>query len=160
MDRHMKFTIREAAPSDVDVIVEFNELLALETEKKQLDRTTLRKGVERVLSAKAHGVYYVAVSGDIIVGQLLITHEWSDWRNGEFWWIQSVYVRDDWRGKRVYSSLHDHVVSLARADRTVCGVRLYVEEENARARATYEKLGMMKTPYVLYEIDFTTEGRL
>ena len=138
--------IRDAKPSDAPVLVEFNARMALETEQKVLDRPTLTRGVERVLGERALGRYFVAVDerGDI-VGQLMITFEWSDWRDGHFWWIQSVYVREDARGQGVYSALHNHVVDVARTAGDVVGIRLYVEPHNERAQRTYSKLGMKKT---------------
>ncbi|MBI3788680.1 MAG: GNAT family N-acetyltransferase, partial [Ignavibacteriales bacterium] len=93
--------------------------------------------------------------GDRIVGQLMITYEWSDWRNGNFWWIQSVYVEHDARSQGVFKALYDHVYKLAKNRNDVCGFRLYVEEKNVRAKKTYESLGMKKTHYEMYEIDFT-----
>lgn len=138
--------IRDGLPADAPVLVEFNARMALETEAKQLDRATLTRGVERVLRDRALGRYFVVEGDDgALVGCLMITLEWSDWRDGHFWWIQSVYVREDVRGRGVYSSLHNHVVDEARRAGNVVGVRLYVEPHNTRAQRTYEKLGMKKT---------------
>ncbi len=140
--------IRDGIPADAPTLVDFNARMALETEGKALDCATLTRGVERVLRDRTLGRYFV-VEGDHgkgeLVGCLMITLEWSDWRDGHFWWIQSVYVRDDMRGRGVYSSLHNHVVDEARRAGNVVGVRLYVEPHNARAQRTYEKLGMKKT---------------
>ncbi len=93
----------------------------------------------------------VAEHGGRVVGCLMVTNEWSDWRNGIFWWIQSVYVEAGWRRKGVYRRLYDYVRALALADPGVCGFRLYVEKENAVAQATYESLGMKATDYLVYE---------
>jgi ribosomal protein S18 acetylase RimI-like enzyme len=141
---HMQ--IRDGVPADAPTLVEFNARMALETEGKTLDRATLTRGVERVLRDRTLGRYFVVDGPDgSVVGCLMVTLEWSDWRDGHFWWIQSVYVRDDVRGRGVYSSLHRHVVEEATRAGNVVGVRLYVEPHNARAQRTYEKLGMKKT---------------
>jgi ribosomal protein S18 acetylase RimI-like enzyme len=138
--------IRDGIPADAPTLVDFNARMALETEGKALDRPTLTRGVERVLRDRALGRYFVVVNETSeVVGCLMVTLEWSDWRDGHFWWIQSVYVRDDVRGRGVYSSLHKHVVDEAKRASNVVGVRLYVEPHNARAQRTYEKLGMKKT---------------
>jgi ribosomal protein S18 acetylase RimI-like enzyme len=90
----------------------------------------------------------------VVVGQLMITYEWSDWRNGLFWWIQSVYVDPAWRRRGVFRSMHEAVVSQAKADRKVCGIRLYVEQENETAQAVYQRLGLSLSGYKVYEQDF------
>jgi ribosomal protein S18 acetylase RimI-like enzyme len=137
--------IRDAAPADLQTLVDFNAAMAMETENKQLDRAVLTKGVARLLGDRALGRYFVAVDdNDSILGQLMITTEWSDWRNGPFFWIQSVYVRPDARRHGVYRALHEHVVKVAKEAGAV-GVRLYVEPHNTRAIATYTRLGMKKT---------------
>lgn len=150
----MSITIRPASESDAAAISEFNTLMAKETENKSLPAERIARGVEAILDDSSKGVYFVAEEAAQVIGQLLITYEWSDWRNGNFWWIQSVYVRQDYRGKGVFKLLYDHVMKLARARKDVCGLRLYVEKHNERARKTYAKLGMKKTDYELFEIDF------
>jgi GNAT superfamily N-acetyltransferase len=150
----MPLTIRKAIPADHAIISEFNALMARETEHKTLDTDLVSRGVEGVLHDDTNGVYYVAEADGEVVGQLMITYEWSDWRNGRFWWIQSVYVKEEWRGKKVFTALYEHIRSLAKTDKTICGLRLYVEGENDRAQRTYETLGMKPTGYVLYELDF------
>lgn len=148
-------TIRDAVPADLDVIVEFNRRLAWETEHKRLDPAVLRPGVETALTRPDWSRYFIAeIDGDI-VGQMMITYEWSDWRNGLFWWIQSVYVRNDARRAGVFRSLYKHVEALARATPNACGLRLYVEHENAAAIATYQKLGMVPSGHLLYENDWS-----
>lgn len=138
--------IRNGTPADAPTLVEFNARMALETEGKSLDRATLTRGVERVLRDRTLGRYFVALDdADAVIGCLMITLEWSDWRDGHFWWIQSVFVREDARGRGVYSKLHTHVVDEAKRAGNVVGVRLYVEPHNTRAQRTYEKLGMKKT---------------
>ncbi|MCI0706677.1 MAG: GNAT family N-acetyltransferase [Ignavibacteriae bacterium] len=146
--------IRPATLNDAERITEFNALMAKETENIELDLTRLRAGVESVLRDKSKGVYYIAEENGSALGQTLITYEWSDWRNGMFWWIQSVYVQKDYRGKGVFKAMFEHLRTLAKQEQTVCGLRLYVEEHNSRAQQTYERLGMKKTYYDMYELDF------
>lgn len=150
----MMYTIRTATLADAPRIAEFNALMAKETENLELDMNRLRAGVEEVLRDSSKGVYYVAEANGVVVGQTLITYEWSDWRNGMFWWIQSVYVHKDYRGQGVFKSLFQHIRSRAEREKTVCGLRLYVEKHNARAQRTYERLGMKKTHYEMFEVDF------
>ncbi|MDP2884267.1 MAG: GNAT family N-acetyltransferase [Ignavibacteria bacterium] len=152
----MKITIRQTTIADAPVIVRFNSLLAAETENKTLDQALLQKGVETILSDPSKGLYFLAEDDGIVVGQTMITYEWSDWRNGTFWWIQSVYVAQEGRGRGVFKSLYEHIHALARSRTDVCGLRLYVEENNARARQTYERLGMKQSHYRMYEVDFVS----
>lgn len=154
----MPLRIRQAKTDDGPLVAQFNALLALETENRSLDQVILRRGVESVLSDPSKGTYFVADLDGTVVGQLMITYEWSDWRNGTFWWIQSVYVRNEFRGTGVFKALYRHVESLARTTKQVCGLRLYVERDNRKAIKTYEKLGMQKTAYDLYEVDFVLKG--
>jgi GNAT superfamily N-acetyltransferase len=147
----MPFTLRQATPDDRAVIAEFNRRLALESEHKALDMAKLLPGVAAVLADPARGVYFVAEQGGEVVGQLLITTEWSDWRNGWFWWIQSVYVREEFRRQGVFRLLYEHVGQQARARGDVVGLRLYVERENHRAQTTYDRLGMGPTGYLVLE---------
>ncbi|MDG2149688.1 MAG: GNAT family N-acetyltransferase [Planctomycetota bacterium] len=146
--------VRPAVSADAEILEQFNAAMAEETEGKQLDRSVLRRGVAAMLKDSSRGRYLVAEEAGEILGALAITSEWSDWRNGWFWWIQSVYVAKEARRRGVYRALHDAVVSRAQQDDQVCGVRLYVESENAAARATYESLGMSESPYRLYEVSF------
>jgi GNAT superfamily N-acetyltransferase len=149
-----EITIRDAQPSDVRIIVGFNVKMAIETERRQLDPDLINPGVAAVLEDPGKGRYWVAEIDGQVIGQLMVTYEWSDWRNGVFWWIQSVYVREDRRRNGVFSALHRHVVSLARSTPGVCGVRLYVERRNRRAQKTYLALGMNSPGYQVMEIDF------
>ena len=149
-----KITIRPATLADVELIVGFSAAMAKETEGRTLDEVRLRKGTLAVLESKDRGYYLVAELGPEVVGQLLLTYEWSDWRNGVFWWIQSVYVAPPARRQGVYRAMHAHVIADARSRDDVCGVRLYVEKDNATAQATYGRLGMNKTSYEVYEQDF------
>lgn len=149
----MTFTIRDATLDDCSTIADYNSLLSEETEGKPLDAPTIRAGVASVLADRSKGRYWVAVDDGTIAGQIMITNEWSDWRNGMLWWIQSVYVHRDFRRRGVFTALYRHVGNLASTSENVAGLRLYVEQENARARATYESLGMSMTSYrVMQEI--------
>ncbi len=143
--------IRLAAQADASSLVEFNQAMALETEGKTLDTETLTQGVAAVFADTAKGFYVVAEDNGQIVGGLMVTTEWSDWRNGWFWWIQSVYIRPEARGQGIYRKLYEFVKQQAADKDSVCGFRLYVENENERAQAVYEKLGMEQTYYLLYE---------
>ncbi len=146
----MDVTIREATVADCDRIVLFNQAMARETEGRMLDRAVLADGVEAMLGDPARGRYYVAEDGGDIIGQLAVTTEWSDWRNGAIWWIQSVYVAKSHRRRGVYRRLHRHVREAAR-DSGAVGLRLYVERDNAGAQAVYRSLGMRPSHYVMYE---------
>jgi GNAT superfamily N-acetyltransferase len=150
-------TIRTATAADVETVAANNAAIALETEGRRLDPDTLRTGVGRVLSDPTRGVYYLAESGGRVVGQLLITREWSDWRDGWFWWIQSVFVVPEARRTGVYRVLHEHVVGEARRTGDVCGIRLYTEQGNTRAHRVYEQMGMRRSAYVMYEVDWSRE---
>lgn len=149
--------IREAEQSEVEVIADFNWRLAWETEQLRLDRATVRAGVAALLIDRAKGTYFVAEIDGVVAGQLLITYEWSDWRNAVFWWIQSVYVAEDFRRCGVFRALFAHVEGLARSRRDVCGLRLYVEHGNRRAQDAYERLGMARTHYELFELDWSRQ---
>ena len=145
----MRLNIRAATPADEAVIARFNAALAWESEGKTLDGPTLSAGVRALLADPHKGFYTLAEAGGEVVGQTLITFEWSDWRNGWYWWIQSVYVADYARRGGVFRSLYEHLKAKATADPTVIGLRLYVETDNARARQTYAGLGMEEEPYLL-----------
>ena len=142
---------RVAVAEDAATLAGFNRAMALETEAKSLPMDTLLPAVQAVLRDPRHGFYLVADSGNEIAGSLLVTFEWSDWRNGRMWWIQSVYVRPAHRRRGVYRALHEAVRERARAAGDVVGVRLYVERENVAAQRTYAALGMAETPYRVYE---------
>ncbi len=146
--------IRKAVPADAEAIAAFNMAMAEETEERQLDRVTVLTGVRRLLSDSSYGVYYLAELSGRCVGQLLITYEWSDWRNGQFWWIQSVYVTPEVRGRGVYRALHEWVARLARQTPRVCGLRLYVDRDNTMAQAVYGQLGLTPTNYELMEVEW------
>ena len=147
----MTLRIRRATPADAKVIVEFNTRLALETEGKALDPAVVGAGVVAALADPHKAIYFVAEENDVTLGQLSLTLEWSDWRNGWLWWFQSVYVRDDARRRGVFRALYEHVHQAARQDPTVIGLRLYVERENRAAQQTYLRLGMEWAPYLMLE---------
>jgi ribosomal protein S18 acetylase RimI-like enzyme len=149
--------IREAREADREVLVAFNHAMAAETEGLELDPGRLAAGVAALFEDPARGTYYVAEERGEIVASLMITSEWSDWRNGLFWWIQSVYVRPEARGRGVFRSMYRFVHACARAAGGVCGLRLYVEAENRGAQACYASLGMKRTSYQLWEADFVLE---
>ena len=145
------FTIRDAVLDDLDTIVEFNLRLAAETEDKALDPVVLRDGVARGLTDPDRLRYWVAVRDDRVIGQTAITREWSDWRNGWLWWLQSVYVAADARGAGVFKALYSRIRDEALAAGDVIGVRLYVEHENQRAHDAYRALGMAEAGYSVLE---------
>ena len=127
--------------------------MALETEDKGLNPTILQQGVSEVLSNPVKGFYLLAVLSETVVGQLMITYEWSDWRNGYFWWIQSVYVNQGHRKRGVYKALNEEVLNLARLNGGICGIRLYVDKDNTAAQQVYRNLGMSESNYDMYEIE-------
>lgn len=146
-----EFQIRMASGKDVPQLVRFNCAMARETEDMELKPEVVAAGVRALFEHPERGFYVVAEAADQLAGSLMITHEWSDWRNGMFWWVQSVYVRPEHRRLGVYRSLYRFVHSMAEARPGVCGFRLYVERDNDRARQTYRSLGMVKTRYLVYE---------
>jgi ribosomal protein S18 acetylase RimI-like enzyme len=148
----MPLAIRRGTPADAAVIVEFNRRLAEESEGKALDLAVLTRGVTAALADPNKGPYYLAEDGAEVVGQMQITFEFSDWRDGWFWWIQGVYVRSDARRRGVFRALYEHVVDAARREPDVIGVRLYVEKENHAAQQTYQRLGMEWTDYRVMEL--------
>src|SRR5450432_3939822 len=147
----MTITYREATPLDLHAIVDFQIKLASETEDFALDRAICTLGVEALFDKPALGRYFVAESDGSPVASLMITLEWSDWRNGMVWWIQSVYVVEELRRQRVYAGLYEHVKQLASADPAIKGIRLYVDRRNRRAQEVYARLGMNGEHYQVFE---------
>ena len=145
--------IRKADRKDREALATFQQHLASETESKTLDRDIVLKGVDAIFDSDRKGFYIVAEIEDAVVGSLLITYEWSDWRNAEFWWIQSVYVDAKLRRKGVYKAMYNHVQTISKSDPNICGIRLYVERDNHIAQIVYTDLGMSKSRYDLFEID-------
>ncbi len=146
--------IRQATQDDRDVLVHFQIAMAQESEDKGLDATVLGHGIQHLFDHPDEGFYLVAEIAGSTAGALMVTYEWSDWRNGRFWWIQSVYVDAKFRRRGIYSALHQWVRRAAMADTDACGIRLYVERENHSAQATYHALDMTETNYRLFEEEF------
>ncbi len=147
----MPLSIRQAGPADAAVIVEFNRLLAEESEGKALDVAVLAPGVAAGLADPRKSVYFLAEEDGAAVGQIMFTTEWSDWRNGWFWWIQSVYVHPPARRRGVFRALFEYLHRAARADGQVIGLRLYVERDNHAAQETYRRLDMTPAGYMVFE---------
>jgi len=150
--------IRNAESSDLQTIVGYNRAMALETEDKHLDDATSLAGVQAALGDSNRCSYFLAELGGTVVGQTMITFEWSDWRNRWFWWLQSVYVEPNARRHGVFSALYKHIRTLAKKQADVCGIRLYVFHTNDQAQQTYRKLGMSHGEYVLCEEDFSSDS--
>jgi len=150
--------VRLARPEDAATIASFSAAMALETEGRRLDLDRLYDGTIALLESPDRGFFMVAeleqADDRPLLGQLMITYEWSDWRNGAFWWIQSVYVDPAWRRQSVFRRMHETVMATARTSPNVCGVRLYVEESNGAAQAVYHKVGLTPSSYAIYETDF------
>lgn len=147
-------SIRRARSEDRDILADFQVRMARETEGRKLDRQVVREGVQGVLADERRGFYLVAWAEGKVVGSMMITPEWSDWRCGFFWWIQSVYVVPAFRRRGVFSRLYAHAREEGRRAAGVCGLRLYVEKENRAARDTYRALKMIPTSYRIYEFEF------
>ncbi len=147
-------TTRYAKVGDVDSIANYNSAIAFETEGIALDLNRVQCAVRAVLNDPSKGFYVMADIKSRVVGQMMVTFEWSDWRNGAFWWIQSVYVHPNHRRLSIFTHLYRHVEQSAKKTDDVCGLRLYVERENAIAQLTYQNLRMPETAYKVYETDF------
>ena len=148
-----KVKIREAEKTDIPILAQHNQALANETENIELSTKTILSGVSKALDREdCH--YFVAELNGEVVGQTMITYEWSDWRNGLFWWIQSVFIDQQHRRKGVFGKLYQRVTELAKEQPDACGIRLYVERENTNAQKTYHALGMIETEYNLLEVEF------
>ena len=142
--------IRKATPTDASVIIDFQQKMALETEELTLELAIVSKGVNAVFNNLSRGQYWVAEEKGIVVASLLITYEWSDWRNSDVWWFQSVYVLPDYRRTGIFKSMYNFIKDEA-DKQNVAGLRLYVETNNSRAQKTYEALGMRSEHYTMYE---------
>ena len=143
--------IRIASLKDTSAIADFNRAMALETENKILDIEVLFQGVASVFKKPELGFYIVAELNNKVVGCLMITTEWSDWRNGVFWWIQSVYIHPEHRRCGIYSKMYEYIKIMASENSQICGFRLYVDQKNEIAQKGYVSLGMKKTKYLLFE---------
>ena len=154
---HM-FTIRMASHNDLDTLVSFNTAMAEETEARALDTDRVRRGVSAILESPGKGFYLVGEAprevNAPVVSQLMITFEWSDWRNGMFWWIQSVYVHPAWRRRGAFRQMHTWVLQHAKSQPDICGLRLYVESGNHLAQRIYAQVGLTPLKYQMYEEDF------
>ncbi len=150
--------VRLAKPEDAATIASFSAAMALETEGRRLDLDRLHEGTRAILNSPELGFFMVAevkqADDSQLLGQLMITYEWSDWRNGVFWWIQSVYVDPAWRRKGVYRIMYNYTLTRAKSDPQVCGIRLYVERENLIAQAVYKRVGLAPSGHTVYEQDF------
>jgi GNAT superfamily N-acetyltransferase len=150
--------VRLARPEDVAAIVSFSAAMALETEGRRLNPDRLHDGTVTLIQSPDRGFFMVAeleqANDRQLLGQLMITYEWSDWRNGAFWWIQSVYVDPAWRRQGVFRRMHETVMATAKTSQNICGVRLYVEESNGAAQAVYRKVGLTPSSYAIFETDF------
>ncbi|MBV1879395.1 MAG: GNAT family N-acetyltransferase [Pseudomonadales bacterium] len=159
--------IRQATIKDIAAIAQFNQAMALETEQKNLPDKKIIAGISTLVSNSKYGFYLVAEADvaeaniakakNVLLGCLGITYEWSDWRNGVFWWIQSVYIQPAMRRQGIFSKLYQHVKTLAKTESNVCGLRLYVEHNNHKAESTYLSLGMIETHYRLMEEEFLSD---
>jgi len=156
MTNLQEWNIRLGRLADVERLVAFSQAMALETEGRRLDTDRLQRGTRALLNSTIHGFFLVAEQSQTnqVVGQLMITYEWSDWRNASFWWIQSVYVDPAWRRQGVFRNMHAQVIERAKADPGICGVRLYVESENRIAQEVYRKVGLKPSSYSVFENDF------
>lgn len=143
--------VRKAKPSELNSIVSFQQKMAFETEELQLDQEVLNKGVQAVFDDSGKGTYYVAVENNEVIASLMITYEWSDWRNGQVYWIQSVYVLPEHRGKGVYKQMYLHLKEEVEKSPDIRGLRLYVEKDNVNAQKVYSKLGMDGEHYKMFE---------
>ena len=148
-------TVRPATPADLAVIADYNTRLAAETEDKQLDPATITAGVRAALAKPDACRYFIAESDGQIAGQAMVTFEWTDWRNGWFWWFQSVYVDHRFRRLGVFRALHEHIRTRAMSTEGVRGLRLYVDAHNTRAQSTYAALGMHPSGHLVFEEDWS-----
>ncbi|MDI6875715.1 MAG: N-acetyltransferase [Methanomicrobiales archaeon] len=150
----VQITVRPAGIRDIETIAENNRAMARETEGRELDPPIVRRGVEAVIRDPARGFYLLAEHEGEVVGQCMVTFEWSDWRCGTFWWIQSVYVRGEWRRRGIFRRLFGTLAAQARSRPDVAGLRLYVRRENRAAQAAYRSAGMEETRYAMFETVF------
>ena len=150
-------SIRHAQKTDESIIVRFNQSMALETEALTLDESILTKGVQSVFENPEKGFYLVCEVDGVVRGSLMITYEWSDWRNGTFYWVQSVYVEKAFRRIGIYKSLYQYLQEQLKQNQDVAGMRLYVEKDNEKAQKTYTKVGMKRTNYLLFEEEIKKE---
>ncbi len=146
--------IRRAREEDIETLAKFNIALALETEQKKLEPAVVIRGLKTLLDDDRHGFYTVAEVAGRVVGCVMITYEWSDWRCGQFWWIQSVYVDPEFRRRGLFRKLYEHLKEKALSESDVCGFRLYVEHSNLAGQSTYAGVGMEEVSYKFFEESF------
>lgn len=146
-----KAVFRKAQKSDAVAIQSFQQAMAFETENLKLDPVVLEKGVTAVLDDPTLGQYHVCELNSQVMGSLLLTNEWSDWRNGTVWWLHSLYFKPELRGQRLFSQMYNYVQEMAKENKDIRGVRLYVDHSNLHAQKVYTKLGMNGDHYKLYE---------
>lgn len=146
--------VRIGEEKDADSLARSNIAMAWETEQKRLSPPVVARGVQALLKNPRPGFYVVAEINHEVVGSLMVTYEWSDWRCASFWWIQSVYVKPEFRGQGVFRKLYEFLKEKASREPNVCGFRLYVEQGNRPAQKTYNRVGMKQAPYMLYEESF------
>lgn len=150
--------VRVASEADIATIADFNCGIAMETEKATLDRNQAEAGARKALQRPDLCRFFVAEIDGQLAGQAMITYEWSDWQAAIRWWIQSVYVRREYRGRGVFQAIYKHIEALARQEGDVCGIRLYVKQDNHRAISAYERIGMKPLDRVIYEASLTGKG--
>jgi len=143
--------VRKAVEADAETIAQFNTAMARETEGRELEQAKTGPGIKALLAHPEYGFYLVAEMEGHVVGSLMITTEWSDWNNGLYWWVQSVYVRTEFRRRGIYRTLYEDVRARASDNPAVCGCRLYVERDNVGAQQAYTRLGMTETHYKIFE---------
>ncbi len=143
--------IRKATRADIQALVDFNTAMAFETEGITLDQHIIKSGVQELFHDPTKGFYIVCEIENSVRACLMITYEWSDWRNGNFWWIQSVYVQKEYRQLGLYKLMYDHIKTTVLKSGEVAGIRLYVDDDNLIAQNVYQKLGMQKSNYQIFE---------
>lgn len=144
-------TIRKSIASDIPILVDFQQKLALETESVSLDPQILKKGMQALFDDPSKGFYNVVEESGIIIGCHMVTYEWSDWRNGMVLWLQSVYVTESYRKKGIFKMMYDNILRIISEDASLIGLRLYVDKTNERAMKVYQSLGMNGDHYTVYE---------
>ncbi len=144
-------SIQKALAEHIDILVDFQQRLAFESENVRLDAGTLRKGMNALFLDPSKGVYYIAMEDAKIIGCHMVTYEWSDWRNGTVWWLQSVYVKESHRKRGVFKTMYDNLITLIRKDPQLVGLRLYADKSNERAIKVYEAMGMDGAHYTVFE---------
>jgi len=149
-----RLLVRMGEDKDCETLAKFNTAMAWETEEKKLELPVVTKGVQTLLKNPKYGFYVVAEVEGEVVGSLMVTYEWSDWRCSVFWWIQSVYVKPQFRKQGVFRSLYEFLKEMASQEENICGFRLYAEQSNDTAHNTYGSVGMKEAPYKFYEESF------